>query len=133
MSHKKIWAILPLALLCACSSKYSGSADSTPAPTAKANNTVSADSVNFSTDITSPSRKIIRTAYFHCRVDNVYTATSKLEDMVKATGGIVQESKMETTMGEQKTLNYKPDSLKHVQVYQTTSNLTLRVPVAAQK
>lgn len=134
MSHTKILWLLPLALLCACNNaKYNGVTENAPTSSKEAAYLNTADSVSFATDIsslTSPSRKIIRTAFFRCRVQNVYNAASQLEDMVKATGGIVQESKIETTTSDQRTINYKPDSLKQVQVYQSTALLTLRVPVA---
>lgn len=133
MSHTKLLWLLPLALLCACSNAYN-KGDATAPSASEQNYIATADSVSFADDVsslTSPSRKVIRTATFRCRVSDVYTSTSKLEALVKANGGIVQESRIQNNTSEQKTINYKPDSLRQVQVYQTTATLTLRVPTAS--
>jgi hypothetical protein len=129
MLLKKYWALLPLAMLCSCAnSENNGNYASMPAPAIEKNVSLT-DSSEVSADIASPSRKIIRTADFRCRVQNVFTAANLLEHLVKSMGGIVQESSLENTASDTRTMNYKPDSLKQVQIYQTTASLTLRVPV----
>jgi hypothetical protein len=93
----------------------------------------SADSTTFASDIssiTSPSRKIIRTADLRCRVNNVFDATTEVEKLVTSFGGIVQQSEMRNEVMETITVYYKPDSNKQTQSYTTTAQLTLRVPSA---
>lgn len=92
-----------------------------------------ADSATFSSDITdmaSSSRKVVRTADYKCRVDDVLKATTDLENIVTSVGGIIEESRLENTPAQVKRTSYKRDSLKEVSTYTTTAMLTLRVPVA---
>ncbi len=123
MSTKKLWWLLPLACLAACSnganhenanrqSVEKAMADSTAIP------------------LNSSERKIIRTADFKCEVANVMTAVNALERMVTDAGGAVEESKVENTAGNEGEAYYKVDSLKKYHTYTTTATLTLRVPVA---
>lgn len=91
----------------------------------------SADSVTLAHDVstlTSPSRKIIRTADIRCRVNNVYDAAAKLEDITRSLDGIVADSRLNNNIMSSKTLFYKADSQKQVQTYTGTARLTLRVP-----
>ena len=127
MSVKKLWWLLPLACLGACANggnheKYASVSDS--AATSLADTSVEAIALS------APERKIIRTADFRCRVQNVFTAVTGLEALVKSAGGIVQDSRMMNNTGEVSSVNYKPDSLKSVQTYTTTAVLTLKVPSA---
>jgi hypothetical protein len=95
--------------------------------------TATADSTTFSNEITSinsPSRKRVRTADVRCRVNNVFNATSALEHVVNSMDGIVVESTMQNEFGVTKEIPYSADSLKHIQLYSPTANLTLRVPAA---
>ncbi len=90
-----------------------------------------ADSVTLAHNISSlnsPSRKFIHTADVRCRVNNVYVATSRLEDMVRSLDGIVADSRIENEPGNTETLEYKPDSQKIVKTYTGKAHLTLRVP-----
>ncbi|WP_143310891.1 DUF4349 domain-containing protein [Chitinophaga vietnamensis] len=92
-----------------------------------------ADSASFSNDITSlnsASRKRVRTADVRCRVRNVYAATSRLEQAVNGVNGVVVESALTNDFGAQTDLPYSADSLRHIQLYTPTANLTLRVPTA---
>jgi len=133
MQRKNAWLLMPLCLLAACAAKESPdvtSAKQLNAPSVAA----AADSVSFASDISdinSSSRKVIRTADFRCRVDDVFTATTALERVVKGNGGIVQESRMANENNTTQSVYYKPDSLKQVQGYTTTAHLTLRVPAAS--
>ena len=92
MLTKNVCLFFPLCLLAACGTPdahYGESAE--PAP-ASEQVLATADSVVFGNSIsslTSPSRKMIRTADLRCRVDDVFAATTQLEDLVKASGGIV--------------------------------------------
>lgn len=124
MSTKKLWWLLPLACLAACSdgSKHTEYSRNSATETA-------ADSVAMPLD--APERKIVRTADFRCEVANVLTAVNGLEHAVTSAGGIVQESRVENNTDMAKEVYYKSDSLKKIQTYTTTAMLTLRVPVAA--
>lgn len=91
----------------------------------------SADSTTLAHDVssmTSSSRKIIRTADIRCRVNNVYDAANKLEDITRSFDGIVADSRIENNITNSQTINYKPDSQKIAQTYTGTAHLTLRVP-----
>jgi len=135
MHKKNLLLLMPLCLLAACSSqespnKLAGHADRVSAEQVLA----SADSTSFSSDIAdinSASRKVIRTADFRCRVNDVFTATTSLENIVKKAGGIVQESRMVNDNNTTESVYYKADSVKQVQSYTTTAYLTLRVPAAS--
>lgn len=73
-------------------------------------------------------RKIIKTADLKCRVDNVLDATQKVEGMVKAMGGTVEESRLENRRASSEEIAYKPDSVKLLQTFEPVSYLSLRVP-----
>ena len=126
MNIKKLWWLLPLACLAACDNagnheKYLSKTDSSVTRPLE-------DTLGSSLGLTSPERKIIRTADFNCKVQNVFTAVNGLENLVKSVGGMVQDSHIENSSNEPQTIEYKPDSLKRTQVYTTTARLTLRVP-----
>lgn len=80
-------------------------------------------------DITDPSRKIVRTADFNCRVKDVFQTTDKLEKLTRSVGGMVTESSLENQKSELHKQAYTEDSLRQVQEYTTIAHLTLRVPV----
>lgn len=134
MLTKNVCLFFPLCLLAACGTPdahYGESAE--PAP-ASEQVLATADSVVFGNSIsslTSPSRKMIRTADLRCRVDDVFAATTQLEDLVKASGGIVEESKMINQSTGSRNIYHSADSIKKVEVYTTTAHVVLRVPVAA--
>lgn len=126
MSPKSLVWLLPLACLIACNKasnheRYAVKADSAE--------TLTADTSGGSA-LDAPDRKIIRTADFNCKVQNVMTAVNSLEHIVKSVGGIVQESRVENSAGITSSVYYKPDSLKEFNMYTSTAFLTLRVPVA---
>jgi len=131
-SSKTLW-LAPLILLAACGnadhSKSQGySADES------AQTPVAADSVApavVSTQLNGPGRKVVHTADFQCKVNDVFTAVTAVENLVKSTGGIVQDSRIENTGYDSRTIYYKPDSLKRAHIYTPTATLTLRVPAAA--
>ena len=77
----------------------------------------------------SPDRKVIRRADFRCRVKDVFAATTHIENTVKAAGGLIADSKTENEPNDTRTLPYSSDSLRQVQTYTTTAQLTLRIPV----
>lgn len=124
MNTKQLWWLLPLACLAACSN---GANHAEHAPTDSA---AAAAITPTSASITSPDRKIIRTADLTCKVANVVTAVDCLERRVTALGGIVEESNIANANGGVTSVYYTPDSLKELHTYTTTGTLTLRVPVA---
>lgn len=124
-SSKLLW-LLPLAFLCACDADMNN--DETryePAVAAKEPAVVQelaqADTV---------AAKVIKTADISCRVEDVVAASSKIEQAVVAMGGHVEDSRMSTNIVDDKTMPYKPDSLRHVQVCSPSAMLKLRVPTA---
>jgi Domain of unknown function (DUF4349) len=130
MSSKRLLWLLPLFSLASCGSadrrEYAGA----PAPSAKAI-VETADSTAVpaaNAPINSAARKIILTADFHCKVKNVFVATTKLEQLVKSVGGVVQESHMDNNDIETRTAYYTADSNRQTMTYKTTAQLTLRVP-----
>ena len=132
MSFKNLLWLLPLITLAACANG-SGSNDYSPKTEAGAPEAVlatdSTATVAANKPITSPERKVIHTADFHCKVQNVFKATTKLEQLVKSVGGIVQDSHIDNSSYDSKTSYYTADSLRQTQTYTTTATLTLRVPV----
>ena len=136
MHSKKLLWLVPLFAMAACGNGRRNTedyadksvtvrADSTEAAAGKmppAGNATAAPPLN------SPDRKIKRTADFHCKVQNVFNSTTRLEQLVKASGGAVLESQIQNSNSEIKTSYYKPDSLKQTQTYTTTALLTLKVP-----
>ena len=123
-----LYFMAPVLLVAACSggpSSYSKEDES---------HVVTADSTNFAHDITalnSPSRKRVRTADVRCRVNNVFNAVSTLEHTVIGVNGMIAESTMQNEFGITQDVPYSADSLKRVQLYTPTANLTLRVPVTS--
>ncbi len=132
MRSKKLLWLAPLFTMAACGRGEMNRAEYSPAASVQADSTGVAGAVtdNYAAGVplNSPARKIKRTADFHCKVRNVFSSVTKLEQLVKATGGIVQESQIENSNTEVKTSYYKPDSLKQTHTYTTTALLTLRVP-----
>lgn len=124
MNTKQLCWLLPLACLGACSNGANHESYATNDSAAEA------AGAPISASITSPERKIIRTADLTCKVANVVTAVDSLERKVTALGGIVEESNIVNTNGGVTSVYYTPDSLKELHTYTTTATLTLRVPVA---
>ncbi|SEN57102.1 protein of unknown function [Chitinophaga rupis] len=124
------YLMLPILVLAACqSAPHNGE----PSQTVAAYE-VQADSTKFANDITalnSPSRKRVRTADVRCRVNNVFHAASILEQVVTGLNGIIVESHLQNEFGVLKEVSYTTDSLKRIQLYTPTANLTLRVPAAS--
>ncbi|WP_295117632.1 DUF4349 domain-containing protein [uncultured Chitinophaga sp.] len=79
--------------------------------------------------LTSAERKRIRSADFRCRVNNVQQTSERVERLVRSLNGVVEESTQQNEYRSSKDIRYKPDSIKRVQLYTTTSNIRLRVPV----
>jgi hypothetical protein len=91
-----------------------------------------ADSTSFSNDISnlaSASRKRVKSADVRCRVPDVFAATSRLEQLVVRSGGIVVESNLQNESLSHYQLPYTADSVKNVQLYTPVASLTLKVPV----
>ncbi len=74
------------------------------------------------------AQKVIRTADFSCRVSDVVAASSRIEREVAALGGHVEDSRLNNNVVSDKTVPYKPDSVRHVQVCSPSATLKLRVP-----
>lgn len=132
------YLVIPAFALAACSSnQHRPNADDALAPTADKSAdqyVAAADSTNFSGDIaslTSASRKRVRTADVRCRVTDVFHAATRMEQVVSSVQGVVVESTMKNQYAGQYDLPYTADSLKRMQLYTPTANLTLRVPVAS--
>ena len=131
MSAKKLLLLLPVLSLMACANgdrgtRYAATANSTSVQSEEGSTSPAVPAANTSAII--PGHKIIRTADLQCKVPNVFNATTRLEQLVRSVGGIVQESQLSNRNTEIKTAYYKPDSLKQLQTYTTTSFITLRVP-----
>ena len=127
MYIKKLLWLVPLFAAAACSN--GGANREYNKATADSSATVSAAAPAIATVPPNPAEhKIKRTADFHCKVQNVFSAVTTLEQLVKANSGSVQESHIENSNSEIKTAYYKPDSLRQTQTYTTTALLTLKVP-----
>lgn len=123
-----LYFMAPVLLVAACSGGPSHYSKEDESPV------VTADSTNFANDITalnSPSRKRVRTADVRCRVNNVFNAVSTLEHTIIGVNGMIAESTMQNEFGITQDVSYSADSLKRVQLYTPTANLTLRVPVTS--
>ncbi len=130
MFIKKLIVFAPLCLLAACgrsgSQGYDGAYSSA---TDNSNADTTAVSAAYA-PANSPKRKIIHTADYHCKVADVFKATTGLERLVKAVGGVVQESRIENAGYDSRTSYYTSDSMRVYRIYSPTSYLTLRVPQA---
>lgn len=114
---------IPLLALCACQGGMNKEMRDYAA---------TADSTSFSNDITklnSASRKRVKSADVRCRVSDVFQATSRMEQLVTRLGGIVVESNLQNESVQHFSVPYSTDSVKSVQLYTPTANLTLKVPV----
>jgi hypothetical protein len=124
--------IIPALTLVACSS--GGNHYAEEAASSKRNPVEVADSTTFRNDITalnSASRKRVRTADVRCRVNNVFKATTALEHAVIGMEGVIVESTLQNDFGRSEDIPYTADSLKRINLYTPTANLTLRVPAAS--
>jgi len=130
MPAKKMLWLLPLFILASCGVEDEPRYGNAPSSVASAI-AESADSITGELAATpAADRKIIRNVDFHCKVPNVLNAVTLLEKQVKAAGGMIAGSHIDNSSGEMRTIAYKPDSLKQVQVYHTTATMVLRVPAA---
>lgn len=123
-----LYLVAPVMLAAACSSAPSGLSKEEESFVA------TADSTGLSNDITalnSPSRKRVRTADVRCRVSNVFNSLSVLEHTVTGVNGMIAESTMHNDVAMTQDVPYSADSLKRIQLYTPTANLTLRVPAAS--
>lgn len=131
------YLVIPAFALAACSNNKSAYYNENAASAADKNTSdyvATADSTNFSNDIsalTSASRKRVRTADVRCRVTDVFRASTRMEQVVSSVQGIVVESTLKNEYAKQYELPYTSDSLRRMQLYTPTANLTLRVPVAS--
>jgi hypothetical protein len=124
MPSKKLLWLMPLLALASCANQTEKAVNT---ETAAAYAPVQDADESISTADTT-ARKIIRTADFVCSVQNVHNAVSKLELLVKGTGGFVQESHTTNENTRVDTKRYKADSLLQATSYTTTAHLVLRVP-----
>ncbi|HEY9262507.1 DUF4349 domain-containing protein [Chitinophaga sp.] len=118
------YLMIPVLGLCACSAHQLSKEERAYAATA--------DSTSLSEDINninSSSRKRVKSADARCRVPSVFQATSKLERLVTSLGGVVVESNLQNESVQHYQLPYSADSIKSIQLYTPTVNLTLKVPV----
>lgn len=75
-------------------------------------------------------RKVLRTADLRCNVADVVKVSAAIERTVTAAGGYIEDSKVDNQLVSDKTVAYKPDSVRRVQVYHASAVLRLRVPAA---
>lgn len=129
MSSKNLLWLLPLFLLASCGNSGGDYYENSPAAVKMENGASDSAAVAAADEpINSPRRKIIHTADFNCKVADVFVATTKLENLVRSVGGIVQESQMNNTSYDTKTSYYTADSLRETKTYTPTATLILRVP-----
>ena len=126
---KKIWLLSILVLASCGRSGSSGYENASNTPATESSKSDTAASIAANAPINSPERKVIRTAEFTCQVNDVFVATTSLENLVKSVGGIVQDSHIDNAEFEKQTSYYTADSLRETTTYTTTSKMTLRVPV----
>lgn len=131
------YLVIPAIVLAACGKSRPYPDDAATASTtdkSAGQYVASADSTDFPADIaslTSSSRKRVRTADVRCRVTDVFRASTRMEQVISSVQGIVVESTMKNQYAGQYDLPYTADSLRRMQLYTPTANLTLRVPVAS--
>lgn len=134
-THTRILLFAATALIlsaCADGSRQGVAYDSAEAPAASspADAYAAADSAGAPIALTDPARKILRTANLRCRVRDAYDAASGLETTVRAIGGSITESSLQTIELSTEEVAQGEDSLKQIRTIVTTAHLTLRVPVA---
>ncbi|CAL1519315.1 DUF4349 domain-containing protein [Chitinophaga sp. MM2321] len=133
MRSSFLYLVIPVLTLAACGqSRYASNEEAANKSAVMDDYIASADSSDFPgnmSSLLSPSRKRVRSADVRCRVTNVFTATSRLEQIVTAVGGVVASSTLQNEYVHRHELPYTTDSLKKVQLYTPVANLTLRVPV----
>jgi len=124
-SSKLLW-LLPLVFLCACEAGVNEEPRYEAAPTAAKEPSITQGGQQMD----SLATKVIRTADISCNVKDVVAASAAIERSVMAVGGRVEDSRLHTNIVSDKTVPYKPDSLRHVQVCSPSAMLKLRVPSA---
>ncbi|SHN43830.1 DUF4349 domain-containing protein [Chitinophaga sp. CF418] len=123
-----LYLMAPVLLAAACSTAPSSLSKEEESYVATADSTGLANDI---TSLNSPSRKRVRTADVRCRVSNVFNSLSVLEHTVIGVDGMIAESTMHNDVAMTQDVPYSADSLKRIQLYTPTANLTLRVPVAS--
>lgn len=123
-----LYLLAPALLAAACSSAPSSLSKEEESFVATADSTGLANDI---TALNSPSRKRVRTADVRCRVSNVFNSLSTLEHTVIGVNGMIAESTMHNDVAMTQNVPYSADSLKRIQLYTPTANLTLRVPAAS--
>jgi len=82
-------------------------------------------------NLASEERYVIRKADIRCRVADLEAAVAQLESFIKMADGFVQESHTTNSVISSKSVPYRDDSLKTVQVYRPTADMVIRIPVYA--
>lgn len=129
----KLLVILPVTvvvLFSACNNGTRPDSSLASAEQAAATDTTGVSTLGAVAPLNDPSRKIIRTAALRCRVKDVLSATTAIEQDVRAAGGVVMQSDTRNDATGMQRLPYGNDSLIQVQSYTTTAALTLKIPVA---
>lgn len=98
-------------------------ADSTAVAT-----TLADPSPNMAIPLSSPARKMLRTASISARVGDLQAFTMQVEGLTNALHGMVLQSTLRNVEQQSSTYAYHGDSLHKVTVYQPEAHLELRVP-----
>lgn len=91
--------------------------------------TQAAPSPNMIMPLSSPARKMLRTASISARVGDLEAFTMQVEGLANTLHGIVLQSTLRNVEQQSNTYAYHGDSLREVTVYRPEAHLELRVPV----
>ncbi|OCX52571.1 hypothetical protein BEL04_14055 [Mucilaginibacter sp. PPCGB 2223] len=77
---------------------------------------------------TSASPKLIKTANMHFKVKNVQRACEDVTSLTTGYGGLVMHHTMQSSLNKNYESPISRDSVLHVSSYNTTADMTLRIP-----
>ncbi|MFD1258740.1 DUF4349 domain-containing protein [Mucilaginibacter terrae] len=84
----------------------------------------SADSVS----VNSNAVKLVKTAEMQFKVKDVQKSSEAITALTRNYKGIVMHHDMKSTVVQEQSIRLSKDSLKQVSAYQTTANITVKVP-----
>lgn len=119
-----------IALLAACKSKTSTDYEVARMTTKEMDSTKMADSAKVLANVTrySPPEKLVKTADINFKVKDVRKTGDSIANLTNQFGGMVMHHQVQSNAGNTRDIHISNDSIMRIAVYNTTGEMTVRVP-----
>jgi hypothetical protein len=78
--------------------------------------------------VTGNAAKLVKTAEMQFKVKDVQKSSEAITALTRSYKGIVMHHDMKSTVIHEQSIRLNNDSLKHISAYETTANITVKVP-----